>query len=552
MELVIEVEDLFGDRPIAETRIVGPQSSASLRKVTIEATRPYPRLRGQLNDETASPMPEGKIPFVMLTPESAAEYTGESEGEEYGAVDKPLITKRKGQRFAFSTLTLGASGQFEFPWPWGRKPQSGRKIVIARNFDQAGRPFGAFAEVNVDRALDDEGLDVGQLFMNSGPLLARGRVRDERYQPIAGVVVYALAEVALQPDQSIDFGNPVAQVRTNREGEFVLRGHCAAAELILVGNHPAFVGPSSLVVPRGALVAEIQLGRTDALKGSLKIESPQLAWAIELRAKTNEADNPLADYFDRSNEILQAVDGEIGANGSFIFDGLKPGDWHIEILVNGKISQTFENVQVRAGETNEPAELQSIRLLEEPRIVRVEVQDSEGRALYGNRVMLRKEGEQPQAIRLDEWGRFLLTDLPTGNEELSIVAPGRRPKDFHVADDVMALRLLDSPTIRFDINDFARFKHAGYSLELALRGSKNEAKELAVAALPNFLYLTPIRSGQAKIRVSGPGTYEIFIRAHKNDDGTEIELQGLTIRKITLAEDEYDKRVLLGMTDRAD
>jgi hypothetical protein len=282
-------------------------------------------------------------------------------------VAQPLIFPGPARWPQSRALDVGARGRFRMQVDDVRPQNGSLKFRFT-----APHPDG-LGEVNALLALDQEipseGLELGDVLLDHGVLLAAGRVVDAERRPIAGATLEVRARTLVQAQELWPRIPTSGTVRTGDDGGFAVylpSGESAPGdELRLRAAAKDCAAERDVDVRLGERGVELVLARAGALAGSLLLERGVAPGDFVL--------------------VVVGAASRLGANtssdGSFEVRELLPGTYSLEVkrvlatAAERASAAVVEDLVVRAGETCRDPRIQGLRIESALRTLRIRVVD---------------------------------------------------------------------------------------------------------------------------------------------------------------------------------
>lgn len=436
-----------------------------------------------------------RVPLAYRAASIAARIVG-SEGRALSdrAIDATFQGLRVTSRRSEERRTTDADGRVAF--------------AFGNDGEIFGQPWGAWfaladdprlaASVELPEILPDRVVDVGDVVLTEAPLVARGRVVDDRGQPLRAVVVHLETE---------DQGNSTARwtawrelprgvARTADDGRFEFRFWTSETSLRLRTWRDGYLAaePLAFAPPRDDL--ELALVRGGAIEGRFasRVLEPREWISAELLAAGESIPGGLA----------------IGPDGAFRSSSLPAGEYTLRLRLSSSRPGTSDvaGVVVRLGETTQ---LGTIDLDARLRVVRLEVIDTAGQPVDGMRFALRHAGADGlHEVRVDRAsdGAWQLVSFEAEHPELRVEAPGFRPSLLTGVAQDRRVTLRRGPRVRLVLRGGLPRLPAPWSLHAGPGDPSTRFDE----------------RGEARLRLSEPG--RLFIRVWLRNPG-ELGYRGL-------------------------
>ncbi len=268
---------------------------------------------------------------------------------------------------------LDSNGRFRMPVHDARPTNGTRAFQFA-----AMHPDGlgqVLATVPLDQELPAEGLDIGDIVLDFGELLAAGRVVDESFRPIAGASFNVNAHgtalgKAVEPRIRTAGTN-----YTPENGEFALYLPLGepqpGEELRVTAQAPGFVESPARDIRRGQRDVELVLRQAGGLAGSLELERGLAVDEFTLFL---------------TGETKRYV--SLRSDATFEMEQLPPGTYSLDVLLRGAKGQPesvalVSGLVVRAGETCRDLRIQKLQIQSSFATLKIRVVDRTGKAVRG-------------------------------------------------------------------------------------------------------------------------------------------------------------------------
>ncbi len=236
-----------------------------------------------------------------------------------------------------STLATDAQGAFRLPLAHWPRPSTGRLRFV--HWPGSGEPL-ITALVDVTSSLAPGENSLGDVVLEGLPLIASGRVVDERGQPQWGVLVNVLAE----RDGGAWQQTP-SKCETNRTGQFAIMSEVEGDALALIVNDVDCLPSAVVPIARGAKDVVLTVARAGRIQGKVVVDPDvtvqeiNLTWCVA-NAQTGE---PTRTTF------LVKPDGGARDHGLFDLRGAMPGRGSLEIRGVSTPIRTIDELYVNPG-----------------------------------------------------------------------------------------------------------------------------------------------------------------------------------------------------------
>jgi hypothetical protein len=252
------------------------------------------------------------------------------------------------------------------------------------------------AIVPLDQDVPPEGLDLGDVLLDYGELLASGRVVDPARRPIAGAFLLVHVHTVVSGKDFWPGILAAGTTRTATDGEFALYlppGETRSGdELQLTTNAKGFVCEERRVVRRGERNVEIVLAQAGALAGSLELDR-------------GLSQDDVALFL--SSDTKQYV--PLRPDSTFEMPALLPGTYSMEVRrcgANGRYEREpaalVEGLLVLAGETCRDPRIQGLRITSLVPGLRIRVVDRASTPLRGAAISIVGLAEARAALSGDD------------------------------------------------------------------------------------------------------------------------------------------------------
>jgi hypothetical protein len=345
-------------------------------------------------------------------------------GRAVDVAGRPLATSGVSGRVSFVASTnaveprdlfgrLDAAGSFRVDWtsreidPAARPVSIRWRAVSGPPLQSRALPFPALP------ARGDVAL--GDIVFDTPPLLARGRVVDDRARPLAQATVGTRWS-----DDSKHEHRPGVDAQSEADGTFELRGFEPADELLAFAVTEVATFSEGVPLPRDGSELRLVIPRRGDVEGRLRAvpDGFRGSLSLDLRGKELFAGRTLAAR-------------DLGGDGTFRFKSMAPGDYDLEVSLSrdgviGEVLLRVEHVVVAPGETTRDPRLLDLDPWARVHFVEVHVDLADGSAVDGVEATTLSDGsasswtvEQPGAV----------ARVPTTHERVDVAVhvDGYRP-----------------------------------------------------------------------------------------------------------------------------
>jgi hypothetical protein len=408
-------------------------------------------------------------------------------------------------------LTLDANGRFRLQVDVARPAGGSRSYRFSATHPDGAGTVGAV--VPLDQELPPEGLELGDVLLDRGRLLAAGRVVDHEHRGIEGAVVGVRTRTVVEGQEFWPGVASCGTERTRDDGTFARYLELGEREpqdtLRLFASARGYVGEPAIDVRCGARDVEIVLARAGGLAGSLALGDGYATAGLALF------------LFGTSTRFVPLRD-----DATFEEPALEPGVYALEVRAldasrqaTPKALARVDGLVVRAGETCRDSRIQGLRIESERTVLRIRVLDRASAPIA--RAAVSVVGATPPR------------DSLSGNDGLAFVECDALPVDLDVRAFGFARRRLDAVAADQDVvleagipvrlHTSARTRGSEpnftlrvelYSLEAGARGP-----QLAWGREVDLSNLAFDERGELCLRLPAPGTYEcgVFVTVFRPD-----------------------------------
>lgn len=314
--------------------IIGPIAAGETKRCELvlgKGALPWPVVTGRFVHRDGTPWPPGEVeasPWFMPGASSAAEQ---------------------------ETIRIGADGRFRFSVRAPRVPGGRRGFrLFARGDETRGLVIGA---LDLSRDFDAPVTELGDVVLDHGARIASGQVLDRERRPIARARMLVLATWSGSVEQRLRSVVFAGTWRTGDDGAFTLfavdGSDCPASGLHLSANADGYVQPEPLAIALGATGVVIELRRSGAIQGSIRLLAGQTA----------------NDFTVTARDGTQIQGAKIADDGAFEIRSLAAGSYRVvaKLKLDGRAgapdsSIEVDGVVVREGETTEDRRLYGITI----------------------------------------------------------------------------------------------------------------------------------------------------------------------------------------------
>ncbi|MFT7618272.1 MAG: hypothetical protein ACI97A_001914 [Planctomycetota bacterium] len=552
LELRVDLSDPRGHRPQTSIFVDGPTKPSESVRSRVKIAKQQIVVRGRLEFE--SPVDLGGRTFE-------ATIEGVNYQSDYSGLhiqdNVPIILK----------VALEDDGSFELVWPDSGNPTGKRKLIIAEDINSERAPSGFTAELLISKTGLGRVLDVGAVKVKTGTFKFEGRVVDDSGRGIKNVRVHAAGfKRAVGSWGRLRRGPWAGFGITDEDGWFQIYSTSDAIEYRIKAAPLGGIFTLEHKVTLGDDPPRIVIPSRSSVKGNIKLVDPMDAWLIGLatrrvdeKAKADQKRGRQRSGVYTRTTPLTAKYGGIKRDGSFEISMLNPGAHVLEVMYAGKVVQTVGRFEIARGEKLTPQALRDIELVNRPRLVRVQVNDEEGKPLSGRRVYTTWRREGPRRNRpssrpemLDEQGTFIATYLWPDETTIPIVVAGYSCADVPIESNDISVNLIPGPIIEVELTDFADLAPNGEILSATLkqlpddrRAHRSDSKQ---RAFPISWYRQRLRGGKTTFRVHTTGRHFLDIRRIPNAYSPPQE--NSSVHGCAVDIEESDQEIILDSKDR--
>ena len=336
----------------ARARGFGPRAPGEGARIEIVFGEAWPVLVGRLVDERGAALPSRGLRARLAARADAAGGPASPSWQAWSTTD--------------------AQGRFRIELEHDPAASSDELTLTV-----VGRGGAGERSARVPVALPAAGeRDLGDVVARESPLVAAGRVVDERARPVPGARVRVRRPILAGAggEGARSRVEPELGARADAEGRFELRGDTDAPELLVQAWHEGHLpGPEVSIAP-GARALELVLERTGTVEGSLALDGEVPSQSITI------------DVGGRRTSLRR--------DASFVAQ-LRPGSYRVTVALAGDPDPlaVVEDVVVLAGETTRDVRLSPIDLRGRFALARIELVDDQGAAVASpGRVRARPHG----------------------------------------------------------------------------------------------------------------------------------------------------------------
>lgn len=494
-ELVVRVQP--GGRAPCELRARGPRLAGERVELRVPLTDGPARLRGRLVDGAGTPLPDLAL-RALLEPASSDDPAPEP-----------------------TSLRTGPDGRFSLEL--AALPEEPGWTLTLQGRDS---PHGASARCR----LVPWSSDLGDLRLESAPLLCAGVVLDEQGEPVAGARIEAWPPGAEGPSFPA-----CAATRSGATGEFELRGESADARLVLAAHREGALAEPEFV-PRGARDVRLVLRAGGELEGRVQVH-PSLHGAV-LLIEARRSDDAAGHVGAPPSASLR-----LDADGTFLLRALGSGSYDLSVVhaASAAVLGGVRGVAVRAGERTRDPRLAPLDLGMALRALELELFDTAGLPVAGGRATSRPSGalDDHWTTSIAEHGRLQLVG-DGGALDVVLVAPGFQRLELTGLVASRRVTLRRAALLRFVLAPGLTLPEAPEFLGLQLTPLTTDPLAHPESSGLEFF----LRDGTLVVRPPFAGEVRLDLALLRRDGASTpmAYLPGATPRTLTIADFEGEQR----------
>ncbi|MCC6409203.1 MAG: hypothetical protein IT453_18740 [Planctomycetes bacterium] len=418
-------------------------------------------------------------------------------------VAQPLISPTPAPRPESRELDVDAQGRFRMPVDEVR-PENGSLAFrfTAKHPDGLGE---VHASVAIDAEIPPDGLELGDVVLDLGELLAEGRVVDASRRPVEGATVELRSHTIASGESFWPHVRTSGRKLTDADGRFEL--HLALGESPVSDN--LRIGATALgqtlgqdlEIPRGARGVELVLTRTGSLAGSVEFGRGVAPNDVMLFLRGGGA----------ARNLL------LGTDATFEADELAPGaysllvSWHAELRDPARsVAARVDDLVVLPGETCRDPRVQKLRIENALETLRIRVVDRASTPIEDAAIaVVGRTGAT--TVRSDRDGVCLVRceSLPVDLDVAAFGFASKRIEGVSLDRDV-ALELGFPVLLHLDVPPSANRPPCTYYAILKSVDARGEPAGLAGGAAYKPAYFDG--RGELALRLPALGTYECEVR----------------------------------------
>ncbi|PCJ54234.1 MAG: hypothetical protein COA70_06270 [Planctomycetota bacterium] len=270
------------------------------------------------------------------------------------------------------------------------KQALGGGLAIQFSLPATSRKPKRLATVDLSHIVGPGFYDLGDVVLDTAPILAQGRVINSVGNPIVGAEVTLEFQddegIELSEDLGVSFWDTHVDVdeKTDESGEFTIRGAVHGRRFRVKAEHKSGLETVQNVV-LGQIGIELRLGQARTVRGRVLLDSEIDPTLLEIVYGTPFAESE-RPYSDSPWLDLLGPPQKLGVDGSFVLPGLDSGQLTFVLRTNLLEEELFRTESVPIGEGDAEQVLEEIDLRGKLHSYSLTVVDDLGRMVPGAKV----------------------------------------------------------------------------------------------------------------------------------------------------------------------
>jgi hypothetical protein len=405
-----------------------------------------------------------------------------------------------------------ASGRIRLPIYTKATPDL--RGTIAIRVDAGGNAEESSAVVSFPANMHAGDNDLGDVRVERPSMVLSGAVVDELGRPVPN----ALIGVQMHEDaraSSAWQGAVGLSAACNADGKFVVNGPMPTRGLRLSARMIGYAQGDFVEAKPGDREVRILLPHVCKLTGSLLVDPSMasLRWLVVLKRG--------GDPKERS-DLGRNESAVVKRDGGFELDGLCAGVVAVEIHIDAHpiTIAVIDQVELRPGEESRDARLQNLDLRHVHMLQIDIVDENEQTVRVGHVICAESDTIEKRSYSIANGSVHVIAR--STSIDLDIRAPGFRPMQVHDVSEDRRVRLAHGPVVRIRLAENAADVRPEVDLGVnacRVGSAGDRSTDVARLALGRSLEVESwIERGEASLRFSEPGDYELRWMIRRSDD----------------------------------